>query len=405
MNTSITLSLDKRRAKKDGTYPIILRLSHGRRTINIATGYSIFEKYWDEQNRKVKTACNTIDNVSRANNYLFKKRSEAMDLIAELDTKKKLQTLSAVQIKEKLKGRSTKATFFTYTQQLIDRFDETERFGNARSYRNVLREVKNFKNDVDFRIEEINYEFLMNFEKAYLSRGNSVNGLAVYTRTIRAIFNYAIKDHLVEKSSYPFDDYIIKTKPTTKRAIPFESIKKIVELELTNENLILSRNIFLTSFYAMGTSFSDIAFWRKEYIAEGRIKYTRQKTGRPYNIKITPQLQEILNYYLKKKTRTGFIFPILKSQDPKQRHKQEVDALIDHNKRLKKIAKLAGIEETLTSYVSRHSFATLANNKGVPVTAISTMLGHGDLRTTQGYLASLNNNIIDDYNDQIINGM
>ncbi len=402
MNTSVTLSLDTRRAKADGTFPIVLRLSHGRKTIGIPTGYSVIEKFWDDQNRRIKTSCNTIDNVTRVNNFLLKKRSEAMDLISELDSKKKLATMSAAQIKEKLKGRSTTTTFYNYTEQLIEIFNQTERFGNARSYKNVLREMKNYKKGVDFRIEEINYEFLKDFEKAYLSRGNDINGLAVYTRTIRAIFNYAIKDHLVEKASYPFDDYIIKTRKTKKRAISFDSIKKIVELKLTNQNLQLSRDIFLASFYSMGTPFSDLAFWKKEYISEGRIKYDRQKTAKPYNIKITPQLEEILNYYLKQKKPQDFIFPIIKSTDPSEQHQEEIDALINHNKRLKKIAKQAEIEEKLTSYVSRHSFATLANNKGIPVTAISTMLGHGDLRTTQTYLAELENTIIDDYNTVII---
>ncbi|XOV94613.1 MAG: phage integrase SAM-like domain-containing protein [Bacteroidota bacterium] len=405
MSTSVTLSLDRRRPKKDGSCPIVLRLSHGKRTINIQSGYDVQEKYWDDNNRKIRTACPTIDNVTRANNILIKKKAEAVDLINDLDEQKLLASYSTTDLKKKILGKSSGITFYQYCQQIIDELVNSNRIGNARNYRNVLREIKKFKSDVDFKIKEINYHFLKDFENYYLGKGLSVNGLSVYLRTIRAIYNRAIKDQLVDKSTYPFDGFAIKNKPTRKRSISFESINKIIELKFEeSDGLFLARNLFLASFYMMGAPFIDLAFLKRNNITDQRIKYTRRKTGKFYDIKLSEQLRELLNYYIKDKQPDDFIFPIIKSEDLEKQYDEILWALQRHNKRLKSIATKAGIEEKLTSYVSRHSFASLANNMKIPVTAISEMLGHTSLKTTQVYLSGLNKDVIDDYNERIIKG-
>ncbi|WP_408042331.1 site-specific integrase [Tenacibaculum litopenaei] len=164
----------------------------------------------------------------------------------------------------------------------------------------------------------------------------------------------------------------------------------------------MRKTIFLASFYMMGISFIDMAFLKVENIVDGRILYTRKKTHRPYNIKISASLEVILQYYSKGKNKGDYLFPILKQDSLPQQYKRLKEARKRYNKKLKKLAVLADIDEHLTSYVSRHTFASLANNKGIPVSAISEMLGHESLKTTQIYLNSLSNNILDNYNDMII---
>jgi integrase/recombinase XerD len=405
MKTSITISLDRRRPKIDGTMPIVLRLSHGRKTTALQSGYSVADKYWDDNNRKIRSSCSTIDNVTRANNHILKKKAQAIDLINSLDEKKELNALSITQLKNRIIGSSNKATFFTYTEGIINELMSTHKIGNARNYKNVLREFKKYKKERDFFIEEINYHFLKDFENHYLAKKLSINGLSIYLRTLRAIYNRAIKDNLVDKASYPFDHFTIKNTPTRKRAINFDSIKKIIDLNLdSNDPLFLTRNLFLCSFYMMGAPYIDLSFLKLENISDGRIKYIRRKTGKFYDIKISDQLQEILTYYSKEKQKDDFVFPIIKAFDLEEQYDQILWSLQRYNKRLKKLAKLAGIDEVLTSYVSRHSFASLANNKKVPITAISEMLGHTSIKTTQVYLSGLNKDVIDDYNQAIIDG-
>ena len=243
----------------------------------------------------------------------------------------------------------------------------------------------------------------MRYESKYLSKGNNINGLASNLRTIKAIYNKAIRVGLVKKEAYPFTNYKIRTIPTKKRAIDLESIKKIVVMRLDRSSALFHyRNYFLASYMMYGISFMDLGFLKLENIINGRIRFQRSKTGKLYDIKITEKLQEIISIYTGNKEKHEFIFPIIKRDKLELQHKDVDWERHRYNKGLKRIGALCGIEDNLTSYVSRHSFATQAMLQNVPLMAISEMLGHSKLNTTQIYLKSLPNNILDSYNEQII---
>jgi integrase/recombinase XerD len=403
MNSSAVLTLDTRREKADKTYPITLRLSHNGKTTSISTGYSVPKAFWDEDGRKIKKSYQGTENVTRLNNLLAKERAKALDIIAKLHDRNELAFLSITDLKGLISTKGNGTTFFEYAEKQIAELKRLKRIGNARNYSNILREIKKFRNNADFPFRELNFGFLKKFESYYLEKGLGENGLSVYMRGIRAIFNKAINDKLVEKEAYPFDQYTIPSKPTKKRAISIDAIQKIVKLKLpANTNLVETRNMFLMSFYMMGAPFIDLAFLTVENIVDGRIQYRRRKTGKFFDIKITDNLKPLLSYYLKGKEKGQFLLPIIKRENLEDQYKDIQWAQKRYNKRLKKIAEAAGIQEKLTSYVSRHSFASLANNMAIPVTAISEMLGHGRLSTTQVYLASLQKDVIDKYNEQIL---
>jgi integrase len=152
-----------------------------------------------------------------------------------------------------------------------------------------------------------------------------------------------------------------------------------------------------------GMNFTDMAYLLKTDIQNGRVLYRRKKTGKLYDIKITDALEKILSYYKNRSSDSEYVFPILKRDTPLTQSKDIQWARKRYNKRLKDLAKLCGIEKNLTSYVSRHSFATQAMLQEVPVKAISTMLGHSSVKTTESYLQSLPSNILDEYNAKILN--
>ncbi|MCF0075413.1 site-specific integrase [Dyadobacter sp. CY261] len=149
-------------------------------------------------------------------------------------------------------------------------------------------------------------------------------------------------------------------------------------------------------------NFADMAYLEKASIQGGRIQYSRRKTGKIYDIKILPQLEEILNYYMKKEPESPFVFPVLKRDSPVLREKDIQWARLRYNKKLKVLASLCAIESNLTSYVSRHSFSTQAMMRDVPLMAISAMLGHSSIKTTEIYLKGLPVNILDDYNERVL---
>jgi integrase/recombinase XerD len=402
MKTSLTLSLDKRRMRSDDSFPIIIRLSHCQRTTSIATGYYVQEIHWDQRKKVVKKAHKGLQSVVELNQELRKKMTSANETILKLRQSGELEYLSLKQLKERILGIRNQESYIAFANAKVKELEDSQRYGTARSYRGLIQALLKFTAKKDIKFREINYNFILRFEKNHLRKGNGLNGLSAYLRTLRAIYNKGIKEGLVEREAYPFYNYTIKSTPTEKRAIDIKYIQRILELELEKgTNLFHYRNYFISSYLMYGISFIDMAFLKMENIVDGRIKFRRRKTSKPYDIKITDQLAEILDYYILNKKRSDFIFPIISRTTLKEQEKDILWARPRYNKGLKKIAELCGIQQRLTSYVSRHSFATQAMMKDIPLHAISAMLGHSKLSTTQIYLKSLPSNVLDAYNKEI----
>ena len=202
---------------------------------------------------------------------------------------------------------------------------------------------------------------------------------------------------------YPFEQYKIRTAPTEKRALESEYIQKIVALSLEPSHPCFhARNYFLASYMMYGMNFKDMACLKRTELRNGRISYRRNKTGKLYDIRVTGGLKEILDYYLTAQPSSEYIFPIVNRNTPALMDRDIQWARKRYNQKLKEIAQLCGIESNLTSYVSRHSFATQAMLAEVPMNAISAMLGHSSLKTTEVYLKSLPSNVLDEYNSRIV---
>lgn len=406
MNTNIVISLDKRRKKIDGSFPVVMRLGHNERTTAISLDISVKEKDWDSKNRIIKKSFSGLGSVARLNNYIQKQKADAMDIIFKLNEDSILNSLTVSELKNRITDKGSSTSFFNYADEQVKSLIKTHRLGTARSYKGLISVLKSYcGNRKNLEFKDINYKFLIQFETEHISKGCSYNGLAVYMRTIRAIYNKAIKDEIIDANLYPFKHYKIKTEPTEKRALEWDKFKKIIELNLSPEHECFdARNYFVASYMMYGMNFSDMAYLRKENILDDRIKYRRRKTSKLYDIRITENLQTILSHYMNLKKSTGYIFPIIKRSTLIEQDKDIQWARKTYNKKLKTIAELCGIEENLTSYVSRHSFATQAMLQEVPINAISAMLGHSSLKTTEVYLKSLPSNILDDYNQLVVGG-
>lgn len=403
MNTNIVISLDTRRKKSDATCPLIMRLGHNGKTTSIPLGISLREIDWDEKARRIRKSYSGVNSITHLNNLIQKSKSEALDIILKLQEQKTLQTLSVTDVRNRIVLKDKSQSFFAYTEILIDELIQANRIGTARNYKGIISVLKTFHGSKELYFSNINYQFLTRFETHHRSKGNKTNGLSVYMRAIRAIYNKAIKAGLVEKEQYPFANYQIKSVPTEKRALECDFIKKIIELDLSlADKCFNARNYFLASYMMYGMNFTDMAYLRKKDIMNGRIVYRRRKTSKIYDIKITDSLNSILLHYMSQNPESEYIFPIVKRDTPFTQEKDIQWARKRYNKALKKLAKICGIEKNLTSYVSRHSFATQAMLQQIPLNAISTMLGHSSLKTTEIYLKSLPSNILDEYNTWIM---
>lgn len=271
--------------------------------------------------------------------------------------------------------------------------------------------IRSPKKKCDLFFDQINNTWLKSFETSHLSKdGNTVGGLNVYMRAIRAIFNRAIADNYVKIELYPFGKrkYNIPSQPTKKRAISKADISTINNTEFPeNSPLWHAKNYFLFSFFCRGMNFIDMAYLTPKDILDGNIVYIRKKTMRKnaktFTIQITPQIQNILNIYTAGKRQNEFIFPIIdRKEDPEKSRFDISNRRKTYNKYLKKVAEAAGISKTdMTSYVSRHSWGTVAKRSGISIGTISDGYGHGDQKTTQVYLDSFSNDEINAANEII----
>ena len=209
-------------------------------------------------------------------------------------------------------------------------------------------------------------------------------------RSIRALYNHAIRRNIVKESLYPFRVYKVSRLKGrgAKRALTFEEVKQIINVDLSkNPELVNSKNYFVFSFYTRGMNFADMMKLKWKDIKGGNIYYTRSKTKGNFTIKILPPVQEILDYYRKNSLGTKYVFPILLHDvlTPNQIENRKTKVLKNYNKDLKAIAELAEIEKSVTSYVARHSFANCLKQKGVATDVISESLGPSLFERT-GYI-------------------
>jgi integrase len=276
--------------------------------------------------------------------------------------------------------------------------------------------LKEFINKKSLFLYEIDYQFVREY-KSFLESKETIihegkpnerkkklttNGISFYLRTLRAIINKAIKDGLIEETSYPFKNISIKAQKTRKRAVNKDVIKMVEALDVSKENnLQLYKDLFMFSFYNRGMNFVDIAFLKVKNIESGRLNYTRQKTGQQFSIKITDKSKEIIDRYNDLKNPESYIFPIIYRKGKEYLDYRNAMRLM--NKKLKKISNLLKLDVPLTTYVSRHSWATIAKRSGISTAVISEGLGHESEETTQVYLDSFENDVLDDANELVIN--
>tara|TARA_R110000751_G_C13781876_1_gene481117 strand:- start:2096 stop:3319 length:1224 start_codon:yes stop_codon:yes gene_type:complete len=401
MKTYIKISLDTRR-KNTKTYPLIFRLTHNRKSTSIATGHQIEVTDWDDNKQKIKPSFKGTESPGRLNNLLQKKMAHMVDILTRLDDHGKLKYMSISEVRNHITQSTNKITFFQFTDNQIQELKQAKRVGNARVYQHTLNAVKNFRKNRDFTFDELNLDFLNRFERHYLAKGNKLGGISVYLRTVRAINRKAIKAGIADKEGYAFDDYTIRNGKPQKKALTLSAIRKISELELDEGTaLFRDKNIFMMSFLLNGMSFVDLARLKLSNIVDGRIQYARQKTEEPFNIKIHDQLIPILDYFSKDKRKSDYLLDIIPDGNPVDQYNKVTWARKRYNKNLKELAKMAGIEENVTSYAARHTFASGADDMGIPLTAISQMMGHKRISTTQAYLSGLRKSKIDTYQDEI----
>ncbi|AHW62325.1 Site-specific recombinase XerD [Draconibacterium orientale] len=406
---SVKVKLKNDLLLKDGSKAIIIQVLHNRKKKVFHLGYSTLDHQWDDTTN--------LPNSKHPDHKIIKSRLKnavllLKTIITDFENRHVQFSLTDVENKYKLSG--SKEMFFQYTDDIIQSLRKSGKKGNAIVYKNCLDSISAFRSGKDISIENIDYHFIKRFQKyleqkvVIINKGKSnevkkkltVNTISVYLRTLRAIINKAIKEGLIEEASYPFKNISIKTQKTRKRAVNKDVIKLVEDLDV-DKSLQLYKDLFMFSFYNRGMNFVDMAFLKVSNIKNGRIEYTRQKTGQQFSIKMTDKARAIIIRYNDLKQPDSHIFPIIYRKDKEYLDYRNAMRLM--NKKLKKISEILKLDVPLTTYVSRHSWATIAKRSGISTAIISEGLGHESEETTQVYLDSFENDVLDDANELIIN--
>ena len=289
-----------------------------------------------------------------------------------------------------------------FTQQ-IQKLKNDNRRGTARNYSKTLKSLKAFMKNTDSTFNIVTEQFVESYNTFLIQRGVVRNTISFYMRIFRSVYNKAVTQKIIEQT-FPFKNVYTGVDRTRKRAVTETVISQLLSIDLKKSKALqFARDLFIFSFYARGMAFVDIVYLKKSNIQNGYITYVRHKTGQELTIRIETRLQNIINQYEKKDS--PYLFPILNTEDENKAYSQYEIALNYYNRQLKRLSKLLEPNINLSSYTPRHTWATTARNKNVPLSIISAGMGHSSEKTTLIYLTKIDNSIIDEVNKAIIDSI
>ena len=287
----------------------------------------------------------------------------------------------------------------------IARLTSEGRLGTARNYTRTLNSFSAFLGGTDLPFAAFTEPLVEEYNAYLVRRGVVRNTVSFYMRILRAVYNRAVRQRLTEQS-FPFSGVYTGIDHTRKRAVEERLIGRLRNLDLSESDaLALARDLFIFSYCTRGMSFVDMAFLRKRDLSGGEINYVRRKTGQLMTVHLETCMREIVRRYEWRTRNTPYVFPLLTAEEPGRAYSQYQIALNYYNRQLKRLSQLLGLEEGLSSYASRHSWATAARNHRVPITVISAGMGHTSERTTRIYLSSLESSVIDCANRKILSAL
>lgn len=381
---------------------IYYQVIHERKPRQISTDYRVYPFEWNEQRSTV--VCSNIS--PRAKFIMSVKENIRIDKERIVRIIHKLERtrldFSSDDIVEEYQRIIKENSLFVFMESVITRLKCNGKVRTAENYRAALNSFRNYRQGEDILLECLNRDIMESYESWQRQRGMAPNTISFYCRILRAVYNRAVEDELTENKD-PFRRVYTGTEKTMKRALPMETIRRIMSLDLSlNPKLDYARDMFILSFMLRGMSFIDMAFLKKSDLCNGHIIYRRRKTGQRLMIEWTSDMQAIVNKY--PANSTDYLLPIIRNPEAVAIYAYRNEGY-SINRQLKNIAATLEIPIPLTMYVARHSWASAARAKGIPVGVISEGMGHESELTTQIYLSNLDSSLIDKANSILLSDL
>ena len=363
------------------TGALYFQVIHRRIVRSQKTKYKIYPDEWNARTARITPSPSRPDRHSILSRYRHEIKQDLFRLsecIANL-TRKGLP-YSTDDLLRFYRKRSENDTLTGFMTSLICHLKEQGRIRTGETYQCALNSFMRFRNGEEIILDEMNQE------------------------TIEAYEAYLKKERLsLTTQRFPFRHVYTGIEKTIKRAIPQPIIRQIKDKELlAGSSVDYARDMFLFSFYTRGMSFVDMAYLKKKDLHNGILTYRRKKTGQQLSIKWEQCMQEIIEKY--PPNPTEYLLPIITSTGEDERL-QYRNSLTLVNRKLKILSVFVRSPHPLSMYVARHSWASIAKSKNIPLSIISEGMGHDSETTTQIYLASLDTTIIDRANYLILNDL
>ena len=406
MEITFKITLDKRHQKKNNAYPLKLRVYQDRLYKERSMGIDLPELDWNEELQLVR---NSNESHLGYNAKIATLKAKLNKFLLLRDDAETVVSISEIMefLDKKDKAPKPKPDLIAYGKNEIAKLQKVGRIGNAIVYSCAINKLQAYTKKTSLHFEDITYQFLEKFVNTLTIDGIKVNSISQYLRTLRALFNKALKEDLIDSKCYPFNKFKIKTERTINRALTIEELAKIANCNLElNTPIWHHRNLFLLSYCLIGINFADLLTLKKENFEGDRIVFRRKKTHKIYSIRLHPEARKLFNYYFAKHSalNADYVLPFLTDKKCAITLKKDItQAIKNTNDYLDKLAKKCEIKKGITTYFARYSWANIARSLGYSKDLIAEALGHqyGN-RVTGIYLDEYDSNVIDELNSNVI---
>lgn len=379
---------------------IYFSVSHRSVVRSITTGIRVMPEEWDGKNHRLLSAgAGTV----MMQNHIDSDMASLHKVVQDLEILGSDYTVD--DIVSRFLAPERHMTVLSFFREQIQFLTDCNRLGTAANYRLASNSLSAFLGGRDIFFSEMTSCFVEQYGDYLMRRGMVRNSLSFHMRILRSLYNKAVRRGYAEQS-FPFRDVYTGIDRTRKRAVGEDVISRLMRIDVSDSpSLSFARDLFMFSFYTRGMAFVDMAYLRKSDIRDGMLRYARHKTGQHLAVRVEPCIMEIIERYSASEEDCPYVFPILSGEDSASCFSQYKSELRIYNYRLKRLSELLGLGCSLSSYTSRHSWATTARNHNVPLSVISAGMGHSSERTTQIYLTSLENSFIDNANRGILEAL
>ena len=367
----------------------MLRVTKDRKLKYVSLGISVNPVHWDSSKNQPKAECPNREYIEM---LIADKIKEYSAKIIEL--KAANQEFTSTSLVEKVGVKRTHhKTVEDVFQEHITSLIKSGRKSYALSVKQLYNSLKEFLHSLDFYFSEMDVAWLKRYELFLREKRLAENTIGIRFRTLRAIYNVAMDEDAVSPDCYPFKKFKVARlhQDTIKRALTKADIERVLRFQSSNRYMGFSIDIFAFTYYCGGINFTDIANLTQANIVGGKLIYKRQKTKKLIKIPLQPQALALIKKY--HNTESPYLFPILspfhKTDGQKANRIHKVITKV--NDRLRQIGEALDLPITLTTYVARHSQATVMKKAGVSTAIIREIMGHSSERVTQIYLDSFDN--------------